>query len=204
MNALQGLLAQFERPQGWLGQVAGTIMANRPSNVERNEWTVSLLGLGPADRVLEIGFGPGLAIRRAAETVTHGRVVGLDHSDVMLAQASRRNAARLADGRVALLLGSLAALAEVTGPFDKIFSVNVFMFWDDPVAAFRALARLLAAGGLVATTVQPRGSGATDDDASRVGDQIAHALQAAGFVDTERKLKRMKPVSSVCVLARQP
>jgi ubiquinone/menaquinone biosynthesis C-methylase UbiE len=71
-------------------------MAHRPSNRQRNSWVVSLLDLRPADRVLEINFGPGLAIaelaRRAGDS---GHVYGIDHSDVMLPQAARRNAAAM-------------------------------------------------------------------------------------------------------------
>ena len=43
-----------------------TVMATRPSNLRRNEWTVRLLDIQPIDQVLAIGFGPGLAVRAAA------------------------------------------------------------------------------------------------------------------------------------------
>jgi ubiquinone/menaquinone biosynthesis C-methylase UbiE len=61
------------------GSVAGWEMAHRPSNRQRNSWVVSLLDVQPADRILEIGFGPGLAIvelsRRIGDT---GHVYGID------------------------------------------------------------------------------------------------------------------------------
>ena len=34
-------------------------MAHRGANRQRNLWVVSLLDVRPADRMLEIGFGPG-------------------------------------------------------------------------------------------------------------------------------------------------
>ncbi len=201
MSLKQNLLSQFGHPRGWLGHIAGMIMANRRSNRERNEWTLSLLNLQPTDRILELGFGPGYAILRASEIVTRGFIVGLDRSQVMVSQAGQRNAARLADGRVMLMLGSLAALSELAGPFDKIFSVNVFPFWEDPVAVFQSLGRLLAPGGVIATTWEPRGSGATDEVAVKMGAQIAKALRAAGLTRIQQELKPTKPVSTVCVLA---
>lgn len=53
---------QFGHPRGPLGHLAGWIMGARASNRERSRWAVSLLDIEPTDRVLEIGFGPGLAI----------------------------------------------------------------------------------------------------------------------------------------------
>lgn len=67
-------------------------MATRPSNLERNMRTLALVDIQPDDRVLEIGFGPGIAIERAAELARRGKVIGVDHSELMLRQASRRNA----------------------------------------------------------------------------------------------------------------
>jgi hypothetical protein len=47
----------------------------------------------PTDHVLEIGFGPGLAIQQVARLVPTGHVVGIDHSALMVQQAGRRNQA---------------------------------------------------------------------------------------------------------------
>ncbi len=109
----------------------------------------------------------------------------------------------LAAGRTTLVLGSLAALPDLAGPFDRIFSVNVFLFWDDPVAVFRALRRLLAPEGVLATTLEPRGRKATDQDTLKAGGRIAESLKAAGFEDVRLEFRAMKPVSAVCALARQ-
>src|SRR6187551_3753374 len=56
------IVGQFGHPRGAAGNVAGWVMAHRPSNRQRNRWVASLLDVQPTDRVLEIGFGPGLAI----------------------------------------------------------------------------------------------------------------------------------------------
>src|SRR4051812_2684160 len=84
--------------RGIAGRVVGWVMAHRNSNVERNRWVVSLLEVQPADRVLEIGFGPGVAITELAARATQGQVYGIDHSQVMVEQASRRNAAAIRAG----------------------------------------------------------------------------------------------------------
>ena len=68
--------------------MAGWVMAHRVSNRRRNAWVVSLLDVRPGDRVLEIGFGPGLALAELSRRVgPTGRVYGIDHSEVMLRHA---------------------------------------------------------------------------------------------------------------------
>ncbi len=52
------VIGQGHHPRGAAGSVTGWMFAHRPSNRQRNRWAVSLLDVQPADRVLEIGFGP--------------------------------------------------------------------------------------------------------------------------------------------------
>src|SRR5687768_17859149 len=105
-EGLKEVVGQFHRPRGLGGRAAGWVMATRGSNRERNVWAVQLLDVQPEDRVLELGFGPGVAIRELAKRADRGLVCGLDHSEVMVSQAIRRNRAAVRAGRVELRLGS--------------------------------------------------------------------------------------------------
>ena len=146
-KTMDAVVGQFHRPHGFGGRAAGWVMAKRGSNRERNIWAVGLLDVQPHDRVLEIGFGPGIAIQELARQATSGLVVGVDHSEVMVRQAQKRNAAAVRAGRVDLRLGSAEALPGFDEPFDKILAVNSLMFWDDPVARLKELHDLLRPGG---------------------------------------------------------
>lgn len=183
--------------------LAGIVMAVRRSNRVRNRWTVDQLGIQPADRVLEIGYGPGVGIAHAARRVTHGRVVGVDVSEVMRRQAARRNRAGLAEGRVSLHVGTLDGL-DVENRFTKAMAVNVFMFWSDPVAVLRRLSGLLTPGATVALTMQPRGGAASNIDVIAAGERIATALRTAGYTDVEIRVLALRPVDAVCALGRAP
>src|SRR5262249_14914041 len=126
------VIGQAHHPRGAAGRVAAWEMAHRPSNRQRSGWVVSLLGVQPADQVLEIGFGPGLAIA-ALVRVGAGHVYGIDHSGVMLRQASRRNAAAIRAGRVTLIRASVDQIPPaLDGPFDAILAVNSLAFWPAP------------------------------------------------------------------------
>ncbi len=201
MSLRQNIVGQFKQPHGSLGQVAGFIMAKRPSNIERNQWTLDLLDLRPDDRVLEIGFGPGIAIEKASQVVTNGMIVGIDHSETMLRQAKKRNAAAIGEGRVQLQLGSVTELPHFDQPFDKIFSANVVQFWDEPVAVFKSLLQRHAPGGTIATTYMPRHKGATDADSHKKAEEVVAFLKTAGFSKIRVEEKPLKPVTVVCVLA---
>ena len=84
------VMTQFVRPHGFAGRLAGWEMALRPSNRKRNRWAADLLDVQPQDHILEIGFGPGLAIRELARRATGGFVLGIEHSEVMVRQATCR------------------------------------------------------------------------------------------------------------------
>lgn len=198
------LRSQFAKPTGFLGGVTGFIMAFRKSNKQRGNWTLSLLDLQPTDRILEIGFGPGTAIQTASESVTSGLIVGVDHSEVMLHQTQRRNAQAIASGIVQLYLSDVANLPSFQESFDKVFSVNTVMFWQDPIDRLRELRGLMRQGGIIALTYQPRSKGATSELTERMANKIEADLSAANFTDIRKEILDLKPVSVVCVIGRNP
>src|ERR671918_3106209 len=126
-RVVDAVKAQFGHPRGLGGRAAGFAMAHRSSNRRRNSWAVSLLDAQPDDRVLEIGFGPGLAILELSRIAHEGYVCGLDHSELMLRQARRRNADGVRRRVVDLRLGSVDALPAFDMPFDKILAVNAHL-----------------------------------------------------------------------------
>ena len=196
---VDALRAQFVHPTGLGGRVAGLVMANRSSNRRRNSWVVSLLDVQPDDRVLEIGFGPGLAILELSRIAHEGYVCGIDHSELMLRQARRRNADGVRRGVVDLRVGSVDAVPAFDAPFDKLLAVNVYLFWGEPDARLEHLRRLLRPGGLIALAHQPRGPGASDATAAEEGREIAAALGRAGFSEVRVETLRLKP-AVVCAL----
>jgi ubiquinone/menaquinone biosynthesis C-methylase UbiE len=175
-------------------------MAKRSSNRRRNAWVVSLLGVARTDRVLEIGFGPGVAIRASAACASDGLVCGVDHSEVMLDQARRRNARAIRAGRVDLRLATAERLPTFDVQFDKVLAVNSMGFWDDPVACLRSMSALLRPGGRIAIASQPRCPGATTKTTTEAGEDIAMRLVEAGFSDIQVETLPLKP-PVVCVLA---
>ena len=168
-------------------------MAHRPSNRQRSEWVVSLLGVQPASRVLEIGFGPGLAVA-ALVRAGAGHVYGIDHSGVMLRQTARRNAAAIRAGRVTLIEASADQLPPaLDGPFDAILAVNSLGFWPAPAERLAELRRRLAPGASIAIASQPRCPGATADTSRTAARQIEDLLRDAGFTHLSTQILPLAP-----------
>jgi SAM-dependent methyltransferase len=198
-RAIDAVRAQFGRPTGLGGWAAGLLMAHRPSNRRRNAWAVSLLDVQRDDRVLELGFGPGLAIRELGRIAAEGYVCGIDHSELMVRWARRRNADGIRRGVVDLRLGSFDELPAFDAPFDKILAVNTMVFGSEPVARLAELRRLLRSGGLIAVAHQPRGPRASDEISAAKGREMAAALTLAGFSEVWLETMALKP-AVVCAL----
>ena len=196
----RALRAQFGRPTGVIGRLVGCIMATDRSNNERIRWTLGLLDIKPADRILEIGFGPGVAIALASERARSGVVIGVDHSPVMVRQAARRNAAGVREGRVALWQGTASDLPRFDQPVDKIFTINSIHFWPEPVGCLERLRRHLKPGGVIAVTLQPRSRRATEATSTVLAEELIQNLERAGFSDCRVVTRPARPAPVVCAL----
>lgn len=197
------IMHQFGRPHGAVGRVVGWIMSHRGSNRQRNLWVVSLLDVQPSERVLEIGFGPGLAIAELARRAHRGRVYGIDHSQVMVRQASKRNAAAIRAHRVQLLHSSVDQLPHFDEPLDAIVAVNSAGFWPNPTEQLSELRGLLRPGGRIALASQPRCPGATADTTTRAGRELHELLTQAGFTQARVETLQLNPPVA-CILATNP
>ena len=189
----RGGTAQFHHPTGVGGHIAGWIMSSRPSNITRSRETVRLLDVGPTDRVIELGSGPGVAITFLAARATRGLVVGVDHSAVMIGQARRRNKAAIATHRVRLIQASVENLAVDSEPFDAAIAINTIGMWPDPPARLRAIATLLRPGGRVVLVGQPRRPGATAADSEAFGRTLASLLTEAGIEHIATEMLDLEP-----------
>jgi ubiquinone/menaquinone biosynthesis C-methylase UbiE len=190
---------QFAKPTGAMGWVVGRVMGMK--NGSRSVWVFSLLDLQPAYRVLEIGFGSGTDIARASRAAAF--VAGVDHSDVMVRQASRRNAAAIKEGRVELQLGTAAKLPYADAHFDRVFAINSAQFWKDSAKTMVEVGRVLKPGGWAVLAVQPRSKNATEETARQAGIGLSKALTAAGFAEVHLEMHNTRPVPTVCVLGQR-
>jgi ubiquinone/menaquinone biosynthesis C-methylase UbiE len=171
MQIMQSLLRRmFGQPRGFLGKLGGVIMAR--ANDACGVWVTELLNVASNETVLEVGFGPGTAIRRLSAMAAH--VAGVDASREMVAQAKARNAIAVKNGRVELLHGTVDDLPFAGDTFHKAMAINSMQIWPDAIVGLREMRRVLKSGGTIALGFTPysgqRNEGLTDK------------LSAAGFI----------------------
>jgi cyclopropane fatty-acyl-phospholipid synthase-like methyltransferase len=88
-----------------------------------------MLAVEPGDRLLEIGGGPGVAASLVCDRLDSGSLLLIDRSPTAIERTRRRNSEHVASGRLALETVDVADFDPGTGRFDKIFAVNVNVFW---------------------------------------------------------------------------
>jgi SAM-dependent methyltransferase len=93
---------------------------------ERIRLAVHQVDPQPGEQILEIGCGPGVAAALVAERIDRGHLVAIDRSATAIGRASARNAANL--DRVTFVETSMDGY-EPDRAFDKVFAVNVNVFW---------------------------------------------------------------------------
>ncbi len=122
----------------------------------RNDWTVDACAIAPEDHVLEIGCGRGVAVELVCAKLTTGKVVAIDRSAKMIALAEQRNRDAVASGKASFRTGEFQD-AEFDGErYDKIFAVNVNVFWvRNPVTEMSVIRSLLNPGGVFFLGYEP-------------------------------------------------
>ena len=192
------LIRQFGRPRGLAGRLAGTVMSLK--NRERIEWAIDRLDIAYNSRVLEVGFGPGVAVAGLAARTPEGFIAGVDPSAVMLRQAARRNRVPISEGRVELRRGSVGSLAYPDGWFDLAVAINSHMFWPDLRAGLIEVRRVLRPGGVFALVFQPP-FGLRDGDIETRARSLADEICRSRFAEARSCVETLTRGSTICIEA---
>jgi ubiquinone/menaquinone biosynthesis C-methylase UbiE len=171
----QLLMRMFGRPKGMMGRLGGAIMARM--NRDAAAQVIELLNVRPDDKILEVGFGPGVAIQLLLQRLATGSVAGVDQSQEMVRQAAARNADALRNRRVDLRYGSAERLPFSDQTFDKALAINSMQAWPDARAGLREIWRVLKHHGIVAVGFT------VNSGQPRQG--VAESLAAAGFAQAQ-------------------
>lgn len=193
----------FAGLRGLLG--AATMILGRQGDARLAE---ELSDLGPEDTVVDVGCGPGAAVRRAARRAAS--VTGVDPAPIML------RVARLLGQRskkVRFIEGTAEALPLPDDSVSVLWSIASVHHWADLDAGLREALRVLRPGArLVAIERRSRpgarghaSHGWTDGHASAFADRCI----AQGFTDVRvgrHAYRRRSTISVTCVVpgGREP
>ena len=107
------------------------------------------LGVPPGSKVLDVGTGPGFVAIAVARRLrdSNCEVVGLDLSKAMLAMAAENAQRAGLDGVLAWRQGDAKAMPFDDGEFDFVVCNDSLHHWQDPLAVFDEIARVLKDDG---------------------------------------------------------
>jgi ubiquinone/menaquinone biosynthesis C-methylase UbiE len=142
----------------------------------------SIAGIAAGDRLVDVGCGPGTAVREAARR--GAAATGVDPVPAMLRIARWISTRRHAE-RVTWLDGSAEALPVPDGAATIVWAISSLHHWSDQAAGLGEARRVLGPSGrlLIAERLVPRGGrghaahGLTREQAG----ELALAMAAAGF-----------------------
>jgi len=195
MRRPEFIARQASCPTGLLGRFLAWIMAAETAAV--NEQALALLACRPDDHVLEVGFGHGRTLARAAAFVPAGFVAGIDRSEAMVRMARHRNRQGIKEGRVAVQRADSAQIPYPGGCFDRVYAMHTLYFWPDPRVHLQEIHRVLKPGARFVLGFSPK-----EDERTVVNfpatlyrfytsDEVQGLLAAASFTGIEMVRSRV-------------
>jgi cyclopropane fatty-acyl-phospholipid synthase-like methyltransferase len=143
---------------------------------------VDQLAVGETDRILEIGGGRGVAAAVICARLTRGSYLGIDRSETAVRASAVRNWEHVERGTARFEQQALQDVDPTQLPrFDKVFAINVNLFWTRPAQGELALVRQLLSddGQLDLFYDSPTPAGT-----SRIAGLLAEHLEEAGYAFT--------------------
>lgn len=169
------------KPEGLLGHMVGDYLAKE--YYEINMWAVHSLQIQDGEKILEIGFGPGVSIEEMDRTTPAGYIAGIDYSELMVAKAKKRNARAVKQGKVDLMHANVTDLPDFDTTFDKVMVINNIMYWPDVIESLRNVRGLMNSHGLITCIIQRNDDMYLNGQCNEEINWYAHCLQMAGFVN---------------------
>lgn len=191
---IKKIFAQFGNPHGLLGSIVGWILAAK--NDYRNSLAVQKLDPNPGEKILEVGYGPGVTIQKIFNRCEDVFVAGIDISEVMLKQASKRNAKYINENKAVIKRGSVENIPFEDDYFDKVMGINVSLFFPSPVENFKEIKRVIKPGGMLIIVFQPRMAKNVDEVIEKA-EKLKSNVMEAGFSNAEFEILEMKPIECI-------
>lgn len=148
-------------PRGYVNSDYLEITAKVTQHVKRRSYAV--MDVGPGQKVLDVGCGPGTDTIALAQLVgDSGRVVGIDWDQEMIDEADRRAVEAGVDRTVTHRRGDATALPFDSGEFDSCRSERLFQHLHSPEAALSEMVRVTKEGGWVVVVDTDWGTASID------------------------------------------
>jgi ubiquinone/menaquinone biosynthesis C-methylase UbiE len=150
---MRGYWRQFMKrlhPEGipWPGSVLYNALSSTKIFLEHYDLVAhDVASFGAAQCILDIGTGPGQLLLAMRKTLPDAKLVGVDISSAMVAQAERNLETYGRDPRIEVRVAGADALPFADGTFDRVVSTGSLHHWKDPIHALAEAHRVLKVDG---------------------------------------------------------
>jgi cyclopropane fatty-acyl-phospholipid synthase-like methyltransferase len=187
------IASQFKKPKGLFGIFTSNMMVK--NNQKNYDKIIKDLDLQANDKLLEIGYGPGIGIQMIAELCPDCIIHGIDFSKLMYKTASKYNKPFIDTGRVHLQYGDFLKSSVLDNNYDKVFCLNVVYFWDELNSPFEKVLSLLKKGGAFHIYMADKNTliekKAPDSVFNKYSiEQVKETLKATGFENVEHHVEK--------------
>jgi cyclopropane fatty-acyl-phospholipid synthase-like methyltransferase len=166
---------------------------------ERAVWAVETLAVRPGDHLLEIGCGRGSAVSLVCAQLKRGHIVAIDRSATMVKIAQERNADNVAAGKASFQTVPLDSVSLDRRRFDKIFAINVNLFWvRSSTVEIGLIRKALKPGGAMYLFYEAPDSTRT----LAIADRVSTVLSGHGFTSNTLSTTTKRSTAIVCLVAR--
>ena len=146
MSLLKKIFKNARKPEGILGKLSVKIMNVVHGAI--SAWGMKHLTLSGDELLLDIGCGGGENVAEFLKRLPHGRVVGLDYSEMSVMAARDLNRAEITAGRCEIMEGDARKLPFAPESFDIVTAFETIYFWPEIDSCFAEVRRVLKKGGV--------------------------------------------------------
>ena len=162
----------MSEPRGYVSSDYLQITAKVTEQVKRRSYVA--MGIGPGQKVLDVGCGPGTDTIPLAQLVGDGgRVVGVDWDQEMIDEANRKAMEAGVSPIVAHKRGDATALPFDSGEFDSCRSERLFQHLHNPEATLSEMVRVTKRGGWVVVVDTDWGTASIDTSEEDIERRLA-------------------------------
>lgn len=195
--------AHYRQFSGAFGYVAGlTMIVGRGSDAQL---VAELADLSADDHVLDVGCGPGTAVREAARTA--GRVTGVDPAEPMLKLAGLLTRVRTPEAEIDWVCAGAERMPLPDDSVSVCWSLASVHHWPDLDGGLSEVARVLRPGGTFIALEKRSAPGATGNAShgwtAQQADTFSTMLADHGFTSAEVSNHELGRRKVVAVTARR-
>jgi len=144
-NILKKILNNCAKPEGIWGEIIVNFM--NKGHKPMAKWGISHLKFKSDDIILDAGCGGGANISVFLDICPHGKIYGIDYSQISVKKAKEINREAIIARRCEIIEGNVLILPYEDNFFDKVTAFETVYFWPEIEKTFRGIYKVIKPDG---------------------------------------------------------